>query len=180
MKKSDIPFYFSDESSLKSLYNRLLPSFRKIVATSGNQHDTEDLLQDSLVICYKKIQEPGFELTSKLETFIIGIGKRKWLHELRKRKGYSEIMEIEDEGNVIDEMIINDEKKMLYMKHFGMLSESCKKVLELFFKGIKMSEIANTLNFSSEGYARKRKHDCQSHLMDSIKGDLMFKELVNG
>jgi RNA polymerase sigma factor (sigma-70 family) len=172
---------FSNDDSLRSLYGRVLPSFKKLVMdNSGHIEDAEDLLQESIILCYKKIKEPDFILTSKLETFIIGIGKRKWMHELRKKGRYSAYPEIEDEGNTIDEMIIHSERRTLYVKHFESLSDSCKKVLRLFFEGLNMNEIAARLDFKSEAYARKRKHNCQSKLIDLIKRDELYVELANG
>lgn len=179
MKKSEIVSFFADNVRLKKMYQELIPMFKTLVKNnSGTEAEAEDLLQDSIVLCYKKTQEDNFLLTSKLETFIYGIGRRKWMQQLRKKVNHTEIMTTSAEGNLIDEIIINDEKNDLYLKHFNLLSESCQRVLTFFFEGLKMFEIADKMNFSSEGYARKRKHNCQTNLLDSIKKDALFTELT--
>lgn len=181
LEKSNLLQFFLDNERLKALYRSLVPSFNKLVSdNSGNLADAEDLLQESIVLCYKKIKDPDFVLTSKLETFIYGIGRRKWMYELRKKGKFYEVPEVEDEGNLIDDMIINSEKRNLYLKHFNSLSDSCRNILKLFFDGMKMNEIAHQLNFKSEGYARKRKHNCQAKLIEFIKRDELYVELTNG
>ncbi len=181
MKKNDVVSFFSDEKFLKSLYKSLLPSFKKMVLeNSGSQQDAEDLLQESVILSFKKMSEPDFELTSKLETFIYGIGRRKWMYELRKRSKFSLTVESNDEGNLIDEIIIKSERQDLYLKYFNSMSESCRQILTLFFEGIRMMDIALKLGFKSEGYARKRKHNCQSKLVEAIKNDSLYQELKNG
>lgn len=180
-KKNELESFFKDDKKLKALYDKLSPLFQRLTLNnSGSTEDAKDLLQESIILCYSKIQEPDFTLTSKLDKFIIGIGKRKWMHELRKQQKGSIInLEIEEKDDFIDELLINAEKRNLYTHHFNSLPVSCRKVLTFFFEGLNMKEIADRLNFKSEGYARKRKHNCQTKLIQSIKEDKRYKELRN-
>ncbi|MEL7002285.1 MAG: sigma-70 family RNA polymerase sigma factor [Bacteroidota bacterium] len=176
--KNEILSLFEDDTKLSVLYDRLLSYFKKhVLENSGTLQDAEDLLQESIVLAYRKVRHPDFVLNSSLETFIFGIGKRKWMYELRKIRFAQEPKTLKDESNNIEEMIIKDEKSKLYIEHFKKLSLSCQQVLTLFFQGSKMNEIAEKMNFSSEGYARKRKHQCQNKLIDSIKNDRLYREL---
>ncbi len=180
-KKSekDLESQFQDDDWLKEVYIKLLPQLEKhVLRNSGTAQDAKDLFQEAMVITYKKTKDPSFILTSSIETFIFSVGKRKWLYELRKRKEQTGITEpIEDEGNTIEEIIIKDEKQKLYLQHFNQLSPKCQEVLKLFFSGLKMNEIAKNLGFSSEGYTRKRKHECQDKLLKQIKSDPVYKEM---
>lgn len=165
--------FLNDSLSLQQLYDKMLPAIERYVTkNSGDKQDAKDLFQEAVVVVFKKAKEVDFQLTSSLETFIFSISKRQWLYELRKKKGNLPFMEIVDSsGNEFDELIIKEERDNLYIKHFEKLSASCKDILRLFFSGLKMAEIANQLNFASEGYARKRKHECQTNLVKLIKDD---------
>jgi len=168
---------------LQRIYDKVLPSLEKyVLKNSGSHQDAKDLFQESIILVFKKSGEKNFQLTSSIETFIFSIGKRKWLHELRQRKNSSAIMSVDSisDSNELDQLVINEERSKLYFTHFEKLSESCRKVLKLFFSGLRMSEIANEMEFKSEGYARKRKHECQGKLAASIKGDSIYKELTYG
>ena len=170
----------NDNHQLQLLYNSLLPSIeRHVIKNSGNKEDAKDIFQESVVVAYRKAQDPSFVLTSSLETFIFSIAKRKWLYELKKRGRHNAHMEISpgEGGNNIEQMVINNERTSLYLKHFRALPAGCKKILTLFFEGYKMSEIAEKLGFASEGYARKRKHQCQETLIKFITKDKSYKEL---
>ncbi len=171
-----------DPKKLQVLYDQTLPSLRKhIQKNSGTLEDAEDIFQESVIVAYRKLKDPTFQLTSSLSTFVFSIAKRKWLYELKKTRSSVTYMESfsEPEGNVLDEMIINSERTNLYLKHFALLTDGCKEILTYFLDGIKMSEIAKKLGFSSEGYARKRKHQCQEKLLEAIKTDQVYNELKN-
>lgn len=164
------------------MYNKLLPTFKSHVQkNSGTEQDAKDLFQEALIVLYRKVYDPAFHLSSTVETFIFAVGKKKWLYELRKRKKNVSIMEAIDESNNYDinEILHEKEKIELYLKHFKNLTEGCGNILTLAFKGMKMKNIANELNFGSEGYARKRKHECQEKLINLIKEDPLFGELGN-
>lgn len=172
-----------DPKFLKEFYQKLLPSFENfILKNSGSKEDAKDVFQEALVITYGKLCNPTFELRSSLETFVFAVGKLKWMSELRKSRKKTSVMILDEpeEGNDIEELIINKERTNLYLKHFAQLSQGCKDVMELFFNGFKISEIAKKMNFSSEGYTKKRKHNCQKKLISLIKGDQLFKEYNHG
>lgn len=173
---------FESNESLQALYNKLLPTLeRYILKNSGTVQDARDVFQDAILITYRRVYESEFELTSSIETFIFSVSKKKWLYELRKRKDVLPVMDVMDdsEGNDASLALINHEKVNLFLKYLGSLTGGCKDVMELFFEGYKMKEIAKKLKFSSEGYARKRKHDCQGKLIKAIKNDPLFNELSN-
>ena len=180
--QNDIHRLLTDDHFLERLYGKVLPQISShLRKNSGTPEEAKDLLQESLIILVRSSRLSVFRLTSSIETYVFAIAKRKWLAELRKKGNRDKRMDIYDDlGNDLDEMIINSEKQSLYTKHFSTLTESCKKVLQLFFKGLKMKEIADQLGFSGEGYVRKRKHNCQEKLMEAIKQDPVFNELTNG
>ena len=69
------------------------------------------------------------------------------------------------------------ERLKLYREKFQLLGEDCRKILTLFYDGVKMDEIADKMGFASAGYAKKRKHRCKEKLVALITEDDRFNEL---
>lgn len=179
----ELQAWFRDDRNIESLYIAFLPAIKAHVKTNGgSEQDARDLFQEAIVVLYKKSKDSDFILSVPIETYLFAIAKRIWLSQLRKRRNADKLkvsFDV-DEGNEIEEMVINHEVQELYIKHFKTLGEGCRKLLNLFFNGLKMKEIAKQLELASEGYVRKRKHECQKMLVQSIQGDPVFVELKNG
>ncbi|WP_421764737.1 RNA polymerase sigma factor [Ekhidna sp.] len=170
----------NDEEYLSKLYEQMQPGIRHYVTTnSGSITEADDLLQESIIIVYKKALDPKFELSSSLETFIYSIGKRIWLNLLRKRKSENKYLQSLNlaESESVEEIVLNEQRIELYTYHFNKLSQGCRKILSLFFDGNSMKEIAIKLGLASDGYARKRKYECQGKLLTAIKEDPLYTEL---
>ena len=78
----------------------------------------------------------------------------------------------------MQEELEQKEQLALYRTHFNKLSESCQKVLSLFFAKVKMAEIAQKMD-SSEAYIKKKKFKCKENLVSKIKADPLFAELTD-
>jgi len=153
---------------------------RMVTKNSGNKEDAEDLIQESVLILYKKLQTEGFELNSTIGTFLYGIAKRVWL---RKLKSNSKKWVTSDDnmqlsvGDDKEEEELQISRMHLYRKHLGKLGADCQKILRLFFDNFSMEEIASRMGYTSAGYAKKKKYKCKNKLIELIKADPLFKEL---
>ena len=49
--------------------------------------------------------------------------------------------------------------------------------MNLVFTGMNMRRIADTMGYS-EGYTRKKKYDCKKLLLEMIKNDPKYQELI--
>jgi len=162
--------YSSNKAPIESL----------IFRSNGNEEDAKDVIQEAVVILYKKISEEGFELNSSISTFLYAIAKRVWFRNL-KSKSKSRVtsilkkqLSIEDD-NVFNEIEIS--RMHLYRKHFKRLGSDCQQVLRLFLTKHTMEEIAEIMKYASAGYAKKRKYKCKNKLLELIKADPLFKVL---
>ncbi len=172
---------FENRKKLDSLYQRLFPSIENhVLNNSGSTQDAKDIFQESLIVAYKKVLKPGFELSASIETFIYSIAKNKWLDILRSTKRVTKMTIDGSEDDLIDEILLEEDRRRLFKTHFRKLSEGCKSLFEHFFKGMSMENIATSLNLASAGYVRKKKHLCQEKLIEAIKNDPLYKELTNG
>ena len=173
-----------DREALRRLYDEHLPGIiRYVKQNSGSEEDAYDVFQEALLAIFKKAERGGVQLTAAFFTFLYAICSRIWLQKLKKRKRRGvtfsepeEYMGTETEG--IQEIMEEEERFRLYRAKFRKLSESCRKVMSLYFQKVPMEEIAKLMGFSSEGYAKKRKYQCKEKLIGLIREDGSFNELL--
>ena len=104
----------NDNTAFRTVYKECLPMVVKhIRLNNGNTEDAEDLFQEALIVLIRKLQEPGFELSSKLSSYLFSIVKKNWLYKLRGKKTWvegGEVIEgIADDSP--DEILQKQEKK---------------------------------------------------------------------
>lgn len=147
-------------------YERMILSY--ITSHGGSKIDAEDILQESIIVLWQKVNSGNFELTAKLSTFIMGIAKNKWMVELRKQKRDSsvEMLENRSSGNptILDELI-SDEKMEIIRAALNALQPICKKLLILYyFEERRMEEISKILNFANTDVVKSKKYQCKKAL----------------
>lgn len=153
-----------------------------VINNSGCNSDANDVLQEAIIVLFRKVKEDNFKLTSSLNTFIYSIGKLIWLKELERRRIKGSIsvkLDIIDEDNSIHSIIEKNDRLRLYREKFEELGEDCKKVLRLFYLGTSISQITKFMHYSSSEYTKKKKYICKNTLISKIKKTTQFKELGN-
>jgi len=153
-----------------------------IISNSGSDDDARDIFQEALVVVYRKLAEDQLDISCTFKTYIYSVSRLLWLKQLERRKAKNELsidnenyIELEDETKDLSEQ---NEKYGLYQKYFRRLSEDCRKVLEMSFEKISLKHIAEIMGYKSEKYAKKRKFQCKERLINEIKNDPKFKELL--
>ena len=171
----------NDKKLVKELYKQFLPAVIKLVRSNkGNQEEARDIFQEALLIVYEKAQQANFVLTSSFKAYLLGICRYLWLRQLKKK--YRSDLTIEgDEGYTIKddiEILISEEEKWrLLRQKFAQLGKDCQQVLQLFFDGHSLREIAQKMNYT-EKTAKWKKFSCKEKLSDLIKKDPRYRELV--
>ncbi len=153
-----------------------------IVTNNGSSSDAEDVLQEAMIVLFRKVKDVNFKLTASISTFIFSIARLIWLKEInRKQESLSPLNDLEvfDNDNILD-TIEKNERLKLYQEKFDELKEDCKKILRLFYLGTSMKQITQIMGFGSEDYTKKRKYMCKNTLIDKIKNSKEFKELGHG
>jgi RNA polymerase sigma factor (sigma-70 family) len=174
-----------DNSVLQYIINTNKKAVQKLVVkNNGSQADADDVLQETIIVLFRKVQENNFKLTSTLNTFIYSIARLIWLKELEKRKANETIAEepvyvIDDTAN-IHAIINKNDRLRLYREKFEELGEDCKKVLRLFYLGTPMTQITKLMEYGSVDYTKRKKYKCKNALIDKIKATKQFKELGYG
>ncbi|WP_235296962.1 RNA polymerase sigma factor [Portibacter marinus] len=171
-----------DSKVISEIYKDILPGIISWIRQNGGQEDdAKDLFQEMIVSIYKKLKAGEFELTCKFWSYALVVCRNLWFAKIRKTDRISYVEQVDDDRVEISpgmqEEIEQKEQLKLYRKHFQALSESCQKVLSLFFAKVKMAEIAEKMD-SSEGYIKKKKFKCKEELVNKIKADPLFAELT--
>lgn len=176
-----------EDATLKFLYKNYFEAVKKfILKTHGTEEQAQDIFQEVIIVIYNKLQNGNFKITSSFFTFFYAVVKNTWL-DFRKMKaknplGYA--LEFNDELDAslgFDDLeLLSREviKSNLFDKHFKKLSDSCQKLLTYVIADYKAEEIANELGFKSANYVGKRKWECLDKLIEGIKNDSVFEELI--
>jgi RNA polymerase sigma factor (sigma-70 family) len=188
--------HYSDEAILEGLrlrsdyiinfiYKEYYPLIRFLVAENGGSaEDAEDTFQDGIVIIYNKISQNIFTLTSSFKTYMYSVCRNLWLQKLNKRKAiFDKLTDVEEYIDLPKDMLqeATIEQVELYRIihiHFLSLQEDCQKVLKLFTRNIPLHDIAVTMGFKTEKYAKTRKYLCKEELKKRIANDPRSERII--
>ena len=171
-----------DNQILREIYSKYSSAIASMVQRhKGTAEDARDVMQEGLIVVYKKAQDKDFKLTGSFLSFFYAVCRNIWLKTLSNRKlsrvTIEDTLELIDEASV-EQAMVTRERHQLYLKKLKELSASCQQILQLHIQGKKIKEIVKIMGFSSEGYARKRKHNCKEKLLNRVKQDALFLELL--
>jgi RNA polymerase sigma factor (sigma-70 family) len=192
--KSNIKELYSDETIIKGIqaqnmlilkyiYKKFFHQVRFMVTSnSGRQMDAEDVFQDAMVIIYQKISSGKLDLSCSFSTYLYAICKNIWLQKLNKHGiqcEYKDSMELNltDDSHNLEALIEDNEKFILFQKHFQKLTEDDQKVMRLFLKKVPLAEIALIMGYKSYEYAKVRKYIIKEKLKNSILNDPRYREI---
>jgi RNA polymerase sigma factor (sigma-70 family) len=155
-----------------------------IINNSGSDDDAEDVFQESLIVLFKRLRdEPNFELNSTFSTYLYSICRLIWLKKLRegKKLDVTELNHEMEESIEFEEPLPVQDKDLrmaVYQRNLLLIPEDCQKILVLTGQDISAKEIAEKLGFRSDAYVRKRRHFCKEYLVNRIKEDKEYQELI--
>lgn len=150
-----------------------------VLKNSGNLDDAKDVIQDGLIIIFKKVQEDKLVLSAHFNTYLFSVCRFVWLKKLKK-KGNKEVTldnieELKDKDDIHRRYELQ-ERDNIYYSAMMSLSDECKKILQLYFERLKGSDIANEMGYTIE-YVKRKKYKCKNKLMSIVKSNPLFKEL---
>ena len=173
----------SDSVIISQFYEAFFGSVADyILRNNGTIEDAKDVFQDAVIVLFQKIKRNELVLYVNLNTYLYSVCKNVWLKRLRKtnKEANSDLEDLPPlQDNSLEENMEQQSKYKLFRSKFSLLGEACQKVLSHFFAKKKLKEIAKLLGLSSEAYAKKKKYKCQKELIQLIKADQRFKELID-
>lgn len=137
------------------------------IRNKGANHDeTEDIIQDAIMITYEKVSDTSFVLTSKLTTYVLAIGNNIWLKECRRR-GNMVIWDNQiPDGVIVDEedYKIKEDRYSAMEDAFVRLDDECQKILrKRYWEKESFAELSNQYN-KSENSLKMKSSRCHDQL----------------
>lgn len=172
----------NDTPVLEEVYRRYLPAVFGLVRqnSGGTLDDAKDVFQESLVVIFRHAARPDFRLTSTFQAYLLGICRFVWLRHLKKN-GRTGVTSAPPEGfeldNRIEQEIFETEKRTLYREQFARLGTDCRQVLQRFFDGEPLAQIAADMGFTPD-YIKKKNKVCKEKLTGLIQNDPRFREIA--
>lgn len=176
-----------DDAVLNFLYKNYYQVVRKqVLGSYGSEEQARDIFQEVIIVIYNKLQESNFKITSSFFTFFYAVIKYTWLNYrvVNKRNPLGKAVNFNDEigadliSDDVEELALKALRNNLVNKHINQMTDGCQEILKHFMAELTAEEIANELELKSAGYVRKRKSDCLSTLIERIRKDSLFKELI--
>ncbi|HRG32133.1 MAG: sigma-70 family RNA polymerase sigma factor [Saprospiraceae bacterium] len=169
---------------IETLYKDVI--LRKSICTyvknqSGTQEEAELVFDDVIVQFVKTgFSDHSSQLKGELNPYLMGIAKNLWYAELKKKSKIKNLdltlhLNHELSEDQPEVLFLNQERYKVLKDLLDQLRSKCKNVLMYWANGYNMIEIAEKLNYQSEGMARKKKSQCFKELMDYLQSNPMIK-----
>lgn len=176
----------NDSDVVSSVYKACYPKIEGFVRRyGGDKYDTEDILQEAMLVFYLKSKSVGFKLTCHPFTYIYSVAVNVFLDSKRKYKSRIELVEEVRNDDVFFydefEIFINDDedalKQSLYKESFEKLKSKCKQLLTLYYSETLVVEIVRKMNFKNENMLYQQKRRCVLKLLELISNNPKFNFL---
>lgn len=163
---------------IDQIYKQFFPMVRKMVISGGGDtQQAKDVFQDAIIILYRKLNSGELKLSCKLSTYVYAITKKLWMQEIKFNRRFvsdgDTISDIAEEPNESDEYknLLNN----LFLKHFNLLSDDCKKILRMHFNSATVDDIQLIMGYKTRHHTIDRKYRCKRSLIKRIINDPNFK-----
>lgn len=148
-----------------------------ILKNKGTKEDAKGVFQEALIVLYRNLNKPDFEIKKSLKSYLYVITKNIWYAKLRRIKKEKTDLIIDEEESGVE--AVNDdealetkkeqEKMILLLEdQIKQLKEECRKLLRLFFYEKKNSKEVAALMDYKESYIRKKKMKCIEALRNNF------------
>lgn len=169
---------------IKHVYTEFYPTIKYLIKkNTGNEEDAEDIFQESLLVILKNVQKEEFYLTCSFLTYLYSISRNLWMQRLKtKRRGMDNFELIEKIINIPESATreLAEEEQLrysIYREHFNNMEKDCQRILLLALEKYSSKEIAETMGYGSENYAKTKKYNCKERLKKSIMEDPRLQEI---
>ncbi|MDH7445035.1 RNA polymerase sigma factor [Aquimarina sp. 2201CG14-23] len=174
----------SDERVVATIYRSFFPKVLNFVLQNkGQQTDAEDVFQKALMQISARIKLKKLEaIHSTFEGYLFTACKNLWRRELNKRKNRvtnDKVTELVSDESDMAYALLEQERWELFKEKLDQLSDNCKQILALFLKKVSYADMVKQLSYASETVARQRVFKCKAKLIEHIKTDNRFKNLIS-
>ncbi|MFA6950038.1 MAG: sigma-70 family RNA polymerase sigma factor [Lentimicrobiaceae bacterium] len=170
---------------IQHVYHEFFPTIRFLVKkNTGNDEDAEDIFQEALLVILKNVKKDDFNLTSSFLTYLYSISRNLWMQRLKvKRKGMDNFDILEKfinipESSSHESAELEQLRYKIYREHFNAMEADCQRILLLSLQKFSSKDIACTMGYGSENYAKTKKYNCKERLKKAILSDPRIEETI--
>ena len=160
------------ERVLTRLYRQAFPLVRRHVgAHGGSAEDAQDVFHDALVRFYEQAAGGKLVLTASASTYVVGISRHLWQHELRRRQRFP-AGPLPDDPQLIaaEEPEAATEPAFAVLDYVERLGAKCKDVLLSFYYFQQpLAQIAQAHGYRSVRSATVQKFKCLERLRRAVR-----------
>jgi RNA polymerase sigma factor (sigma-70 family) len=158
-----------NEMVMNQLYKLHYPMIEHFIITNGGlQEEAKDIYQEAFIVLYENLQEPDFELSCKIKTYLYSICRRLWLKRFSYKTKYQanlvdseDFLQIDDEGNAQQNEILFG----VMQDSLHKLGEPCRTILEDYYlNDMNMVQIADKMGYTNADNAKNQKYKCLMRL----------------
>lgn len=171
--------YERNDRIISAIIQMMKPVVKRLVfAKGGGKEDVFYVIEETIVIIYTKTEMPVLSCTFK--TFFIAIAKKVWFNEFRRRMRQPSHVEIDDSDLPVENTNteIQNQRRELVLRHLNELPDYCQEILRMMAFGYGNEDIMDRLGYSSIQYTKNRKVSCNNKLIEILKKDPLFAELM--
>lgn len=147
------------------------PMFMKLLKQMGlSEEDRKDIIQESVIHLYEKLQDPAFKITSKVSTYLYSVCQnkgREFSRRNRKKERFSEEMDEEKVKSEETQRLPDDEQIRYAVRSLGY---PCRELLAAFyFHKVRLKDLCDEMGYSSENSAKQAKFKCMKRLKKGLQ-----------
>ena len=158
--------------ALTQLYRQAFPAVRRLVQRQGGSaQDAQDVFQDALVVFYEQAVGGQLVLTASAGTYLVGVARHRWQHELRRRARLPHAPLPDDaEPLADDDPAATDETAFAVLDYVERLGAKCKDLLLSFYYFQQpLTQIAEAHGYRSVRSATVQKFKCLERLRALVR-----------
>jgi len=162
-----------DKKALETIYVQYKNEFVNYAKRYGlDAYNATDIYQDAIIAMHHNFVNSRLVLnSSSIKTYLFGIGKFKILKKLKEAKT---LLNVETKEEAYTEITLEEstpsERSVTLSMHLDTISESCRKVLELFYyRNLTVEEIVQVTGYKDANTVRSHKSRCLKRLKSLFK-----------
>ncbi len=159
-----------NSDGLKEVYKFYFPVIKSLVLrNNGSEYEAKDVFQDSVILLFEKLQQPGFSLTCSIKTFLYAVSRRLWLKKWNERRVKVYDTQFEAEPESLDDIFKSHEEQQDELKKMNealdKLGEPCGSLLkDYYMMDLSMNQIAEKYGYTNAENAKNQKYKCLQRL----------------
>lgn len=130
-----------------------------IMGNKGSKDDAKDIFQEVMLVLLAKLNDPSFQLTASVGTYIYAVARNLWLNRL-KENGRLNTCELYEQCEESPEEVQpqTEQRLTIWLK---MITKHCQAILKaIFFMKMPIMELAAKNGWKNKHTAQNQKYKC--------------------